>query len=600
MKDYFKLLKFARNHLGYLILAFFCMGISTLFDGVTLGMIVPITDKILTDKKIILPAGAPSFLSELVNKINSIPAYSLLKIMAVFILFLFFLKGLFQFFQGFMMNVVAQRSVRDARNKIFVKLQELSLDFYSQKRMGELISRLTNDAGLIGQALSYGLTDLIYQSMQVILFSSLALFINFKLALISFLVFPLISFPIFKIGKKLKKLSLASQERMADINSILSEVISGVKIIKGFNLQENQVSKFKNINQSYCKFILKAIRRTLILAPSTQFIGALAAIFILVVGGKEVIEGRLSFGVFGLFLGSLMSIIRPFKKLSQVHAINQQALAASSRIYEILNKEPSVKEEKGAFLIKSLNREIRFEQVWFKYTPSEDYILKNINIKVKVGEVIAIVGPSGGGKTTLLNLIPRFYDPTKGRILFDNVDIRRVKLKSLRDLIGIVTQEPILFNDTVKANIAYGKPSASSKEIKEAARKALAYDFIERLPQGFFTFIGDRGFRLSGGEKQRICIARAILKDPCILLLDEATSQLDSESERLVQQALENLTKARTAFVIAHRLSTVKSASRILVMDKGQIIAEGYHEKLLKECALYRHLYEIQFGLYRV
>jgi len=494
------------------------------------------------------------------------------------------------------MEIVGLRAVVYVRTLLYKKFQELSLDFYSQKRAGELISRITNDAGLLKYGLTYGLTDLIYQSMQLAMFVFIVFYIHPKLALISFIIFPIIIFPVMKVGRKLKKLSSRSQEKMADLNAILSETISGAKIVKAFHRQDYEIEKFKKIVRDYYKFLLKSAKRQLLLSPFTEFIGALAAIAIFLLGGKDVIEGKLSFGVFGFFLGSLMSMIRPFKKLTQVHAINQQALAASQRIYEILEKKPSVEDRPQAIPITALRDKIEFKEVWFKYHPEEDFVLKDINLVIKAGETVALVGPTGSGKTTIFNLLLRFYEVTQGRILFDGVDIRDIKLSSLREMTGLVTQEPVLFNDTVRANIAYGKLSASREEIESAAKRALAYDFIKELPSGWDTVIGDKGFRLSGGQKQRLCIARAILKNPQLLLLDEATAQLDSESENLVQKALDNLMQGKTVLVIAHRLSTIKKASKIVVIDKGVIVGEGKHSDLLNNCDLYRKLYEFQFS----
>jgi len=570
------------------------MGFSTIFDGASLSMIVPVSDKILSNKKIILPENVPGFVKHWVDVINSFDAQTLLYWVSIAVIFIFLFKGIFLFLQGYLMNLISQRSVRDVRNNIYAKLQMLSLDFYSQKRAGELVSRITNDANLIGNALSYGLTDLIYQTMQVILFAAIVFFINYKLAFLTLVIFPCIIYPIIRVGKKLRKISYSTQEKMADLNTVLSETISGVRVVKGFCREDYEVGRFSKINNDYCRYMMKSIKRMLILNPSTEFIGVVAGVFIFVFGGREVIEGHLSFGVFGLFLGSLMSMIRPFKKLSQVHSINQQTIAASERIYQILELEPQIKDVPGAVEINSLQRNIVFEDVWFKYEKNEDFVIKGVNLEVRLGETIAIVGTSGAGKSTLINLIPRFYDPTKGKICFDGVDIKTAKLSSLRNLMGIVTQDIVLFNDTVRANIAYGNLEASDQQIEQAAALALADDFIQELPNKYNTIIGDRGFRLSGGQKQRICIARAILKNPAILILDEATSQLDSQSEQIVQKALENLTVGRTVFVIAHRFSTIINASKIIVLSQGKIVDFGSHQELLAKSQVYQQLSKMQ------
>lgn len=592
MKEYLRLLKFLRPHLGVLGIASVFMFLSTIFDGASLSMIVPLADKVLTNKQIIIPTKLPVFLSNFVDFVNATSPSKLLNIMALAVLVLFLLKGLFSFLQSYLMSDIGQRVVRDIRSKLYEKIQSLSLEYFTHRRSGELVSRITNDVRLVENALSYGLTDLIYESFKVILFTFLVFFIHFRLALITLLLLPLITFPIVKVGRILRKLSKKSQEKMADINSLLYETISGARIVKAFCMENYETNKFNQQNRDYYKVTMKSIKRILLLGPATEFIGAAAGIFVFFWAGKEVIEGRLSFGVFGFFLGSLLSLIRPFKKLSQVHAINQQAISASNRIYEVLDTQPLVYDLPKAEELPIIKDKIVFENIDFSY--GDQQILKDINLKIEIGEVVAIVGLSGVGKSTLVDLVPRYYDPQGGRILIDGRDIREVSLNSLRRQIGIVSQETILFNDTVRVNIAYGKPNASENEIKQAAIQANAADFISKLLIGYDTVIGDRGMKLSGGERQRIAIARAILKNPPILILDEATSQLDSESERIVQQALERLMAGRTVFVVAHRLSTVRSSHKIIVLDKGRIIEQGNHQELLDKDGLYRRLYQIQ------
>ncbi|MDD5561842.1 MAG: ABC transporter ATP-binding protein [Candidatus Omnitrophica bacterium] len=592
MRDYFKLLKFVRPYYGLFAIAIVCMGFSAVFDGVSLAMIVPLADKVLTNKKIIIPAKLPALLSGLVDKINNTPPEVLLGYMVVSVLVLFFLKGVFGFFQSYFMSDIGQRVVRDIKAKLYARIQSLSLNYFTHKRGGELMSRITNDVKLVENAVSYGSTDLIYQSLQVVIFAVVIFFIYFKMALVSLIFVPLISFPIIRVGKVLRKLSKRSQEKIADTNSLLYETIMGARIVKAFNMEEYEITKFNRVNTDYYKLSMKSIKRTLLLNPSTEFLGCIAGVLVFFWGGREVIAGKLSFGVFGLFLGALLSLIRPFKKLSQVNALNQQAMAASERIHEVLETEPSVKEPLLPKKLTGFKQSIRFSGIWFSYADTQ--ILKGIDLEVDYGQMMAIVGPSGTGKSTLVDLIPRFYDPQKGSVSIDGVDVREFDLKSLRNQIGIVNQETILFNDTIKANIAYGKPEASVKEIEEAARKAHAHDFISQCPQGYDTMIGDRGVKISGGERQRIAIARALLKNAPILILDEATSQLDSTSERIVQEALDSLVSGRTVFVIAHRLSTVRNASRIVVLDKGIIVEQGTHNQLLEKKGLYKRLYDAQ------
>jgi len=524
--------------------------------------------------------------------INSMPQAQLLKWLILFIPVLFFLKGLFNFIYSYHMSNIGQLCVRDIRGRLYEKLQGMSLEYYTSRRSGELISRITNDVKLVENALSYGTTDLVYQSFLVVLFSFTIFFIHWKLAIVSLLLIPFIAFPIVKVGKVLRKISRISQEKMADINSLLVETINGVRIVKAFCMEPYEINKFRTQNQSYYKLAMRSIKRTLLLSPATEFIGVLSGVFVLSWAGKDVISGKLSFGVLGLYLGSLFSLIRPFKKLSQVNSINQQALAANERIYEVLDAPITVKEKESAGELKKISRVIVFKNLNFRYEELE--ILKDINFSVSAGEVIAIVGPSGSGKSTLLDLLARFYDPQKGEILIDGINIRDVTLKSLRGQIGIVTQETVLFNDSVRANISYGHTDIDIKLIEEASRTANAQGFISKLPQGYDTFIGDRGVKLSGGERQRLAIARALLKNPPILILDEATSQLDTESERIVQDALNKLMRGRTVFMIAHRLSTVRGANKIIVLDKGRIVQMGSHQDLISAEGLYRRLWQMQ------
>ncbi|PIP19614.1 MAG: hypothetical protein COT38_00870 [Candidatus Omnitrophica bacterium CG08_land_8_20_14_0_20_41_16] len=592
MRDYFKLLRFIRPYLGLFSIATVCMVFSAIFDGVSLAMIVPLADKVLTNKKIIIPVKLPDFLSRFIDKINNIPAEVLLGYMAVGIVLLFIIKGLFNFLQDYFMSDVGQRIVRDIKAKLYAKFQELSIDYFTHKRGGEMISRITNDAKVVENAVSYGSTDLVYQGLQVVIFFSLTMFIYPKFVIFILPPLTILGFLISKVGKKLRKLSKSSQEKAADINSVLYETIIGARIVKAFNMEDYEVRKFNKVNNDSYRISMKSIKRVLLLSPATEILGCLAGVTVFFLGGKEVIAGKISFGVFGLFIGALLSTIRPFKKLSQVNSLNQQAVAAGDRIYEVLDAKPSVAEFHSARELKGFKNHIVFSDVWFNY--ADNSVLKGINLDVPYGSMLAVVGPSGIGKTTLLDLLPRFYDPKRGKILIDGADIKEVTLKSLRRQIGIVTQETILFNDSIRANIAYGKSGAANQEIEEAARQANAHDFIIHLPQGYDTVIGDRGMRISGGERQRIAIARALLKNPPILILDEATSQLDSQSERIVQGALDRLMQGRTVFVIAHRLSTIRNAHRIVVMDKGVIVEEGTHSELLNKGGLYKKLYSMQ------
>ncbi len=591
------MIAFSRRNLHYLVGGVLCMFASTLFEGVQFGAIVPLADRIFTNKPIILPAGMPEFIAKLAAQLNAIDRnqifYSIIFLIPVF----FILKGIFFYAQGYFMNEVAQRSVSDVRGDLFRKYQELSLDFYSQKRQGELMSRITNDTGFISQAISYGMTDLVYQSLLAVMFAGIAFVISWKMVLIVLVVFPLNALLIYTIGKTIKKQSIYSQESMADLNSILVETNQGVAIVKAFSRENHEIDRFDAVNKRYYKAIVKGLRRNLVLAPVSEVLAAIAVVVVFWIGGKYVLQGKMSFGVFALFLTSLISILRPIKKLTAVYGINQQALAATKRLYDILDWKPSVVDLPAAVEGRPPEKYIRFHDVSFKYEKAEErWIIKNFSHDFEVGKTTALVGPTGCGKTTIINMILRFYDPDKGVVLFDDQDIKQVTVNSLRRHEGLVTQDMILFNETIRENLRYGKLDATDNEIIEAAHQALAWEFIERMPNGLDTVIGDRGFKLSGGQKQRLCIARAILKNPRILLLDEATSALDAESEFFVQQALDNLMKNRTVIVIAHRLSTIRHASCILVMDQGKIIQKGMHDQLMKSSELYARLANYHFN----
>ena len=594
MKDYRKLFRFARPYYGLLALSGLFMGMVTLLDVFRLSAIVPIIDRVFTNKPITFTQGKfPVFIEDILNRLNSLAPLKVLYLLLIVVPIALVIRAIVEFFQTYIMSNVGQKVIRDVRNRIYDKMHNLSLDYFTSKRSGELVSRITNDVRMIENAVSYAFTDLVYQSFEVIAYAILSFVINWKLALISIVMLPMVAVPMVVVGRVLRKLSKKSQEKMADINSVLIETLGGVRIVRAFCAEGMELAKFKKQNHDYYRIAMKSIKRTILLGITTELIGVAVALFILLYGGKLVMQGQFSFGIFALFMAALLSLIKPFKKLSHVNAIMQQAVAASGRIYEVLEAEPSVKEKLGAIDLALFKDSVKFENVCFSYHNKE--ILKDINLEVKRGQMLAIVGPSGVGKTTLVDLIPRFYDPKKGRVSIDGVDIKEATFRSLRQQIAIVTQETILFNDTIRANILYGRPGASKEEIERAAVQACADDFIKQAPLGYDTIIGDRGAKLSGGERQRIAIARALLKDPQILILDEATSQLDSESERIVQEALDRLMQGRTVFVIAHRLSTVRRAQRIVVLNKGIIFEQGTHESLInsKE-GLYTKLYQMQ------
>jgi subfamily B ATP-binding cassette protein MsbA len=406
-------------------------------------------------------------------------------------------------------------------------------------------------------------------------------------------LFGLVVYPVVKIGKRLKSISKQAQEKSGDITMTLHETISGVRVVKAFSMEGYEAKKFALQNQYFYRLAMKSVKRMTVVSPLTEFAGILCIAIILWIAGKRIVSGELSAGAFITFLAAMLSLMRPIKRLTNVYSINQQAMAAADRIFEVLDTRPSVRDKEGAVELGRIRQSVKLKNVRFGYGDKE--VLRGITIDARAGDIVAFVGPSGAGKTTILNLIPRFYDVTGGGILIDGVDIRDCTIRSLMSQVGIVTQETILFNDTVAANIAYGSVAARAEDIEKAARIANAHSFIMKMPRGYDTVIGERGFRLSGGEKQRLAIARAVFKDPPILILDEATSQLDTESEMLVQEAIDRMMSGRTVFVVAHRLSTIKHANFIYVLEAGRIVETGSHDDLIRKDGLYKRLYELQF-----
>jgi subfamily B ATP-binding cassette protein MsbA len=601
MKDFIRMIKFVLPHAWVLALAALCMVMSSLFMLSPFTMLIPLVDKIIAGKKMVIPHEEmlPQFAKDLVAKINSMPMMDLLNNMAVIFITMWLLKSFFTFCQTYLMNDVAQRVIRDVKNIIYQKLLALSLDFYSRNSTGKLMSRVTNDAVIIRDAISTGLTDLLYQPIQLaicfvtLLAVKICFSISWVLIGVMAFIFLLVVYPVVKIGKRLKSISRQSQEKMADITTTLHETISGIRVVKAFSMEAYEGRKFSDQNQRFYKLAMKSVKRMTVISPLTEFVEVLSVAIILWFAGKDIVSGALSAGAFMAFLASFFTMMKPAKRLANVYAINQQAMAAAVRIFEVLDTSPTVAEKPGAIELPHIASAITFKDVSFGYDGKT--VLDGVNFRVAVGQIAAFVGPSGVGKTTLVNLVPRFYDVTAGAVEIDGRDVRGCTLKSLRGQIGIVTQETILFNDTAAANIAYGSPISDMAGIIKAAKIANAHSFITAMPQGYETIIGERGFRLSGGEKQRLAIARAVYKDPPILILDEATSQLDTESEMLVQEAIDRMMKGRTVLVIAHRLSTIKHADMIYVLNEARITEVGSHEELIAKEGLYKKLYDMQF-----
>jgi subfamily B ATP-binding cassette protein MsbA len=518
---------------------------------------------------------------------------TMLKLIPLAIVAIFMLKGLFDYGQAYLMSYVGQRIIADLREKIYNHLQSLSLSFFTRNPTGTLMSRITNDVSMVQGAVTDAVTGLLKDFFTIIGLVAVVFYRDWRLAIVALVVFPVAVYPIVKFGRKLRSYSVRSQTAMGDISTILLETISGNRIVKAFNMEDYERKRFARENRKLFGISLKSARVRAISHPLMEFLGGLGIAFIVFYGGYNVIKGVATPGTFFSFLAALLMLYEPVKRLSGVNNAVQQGLAAASRIFEVLDTVPEIRNKPMAKLLSFVSKGIDYENVSFKY--EEDWVLKNINLHIKTGEVVAFVGSSGGGKTTLVNLLPRFYDVSSGKVLIDGWDIRDVTVESLRGMIGIVTQQTILFNDTVRNNIAYGKINEPFEEIVKAAKAAYAHGFIQNLPNGYDTVIGEQGVKLSGGERQRISIARALLKNAPILILDEATSSLDSESEIEVQKALEFLMQSRTTLVIAHRLSTIRKADRIVVISDGVVVEEGTHEELLEREGEYKKLYLLQF-----
>ncbi len=516
----------------------------------------------------------------------------MLKIIPLAVIFIYFLRGAAQYGHTYLMNYVGQSIIRQLRNQLYDTITCLSLSFFYQERTGRLMSRVTNDVNIIKGMVSTAVTGALRDCFSIISLIFVIFYRDWLMAIFALIILPLAFYPVVELGRRVRRVSTGCQECMADMSSFLHETFAGNKIVKAFGMEEYEKQRFFRKTRALFRMEMKAVAAKALSSPVMEILGGIGVAFIIWYGGYKVINGTSSPGTFFSFMTAVLMLYEPVKKLSKLNNNIQEGLAAADRVFDILEKESDLVEKPNPVHMKREPHSVRFENVWFRY--EDDWVLKNINIEAKAGEILAIVGMSGGGKTSLVNLIPRFYDVSKGGIYIDDIDVRDMSVSSLRNQIAIVTQEPILFNDTIRENIAYGNQNATEEDITRAAKAAYAYDFVQSFAKGFQTTIGELGSRLSGGEKQRICIARALLKDAPILILDEATSSLDSEAEMLVQKALENLMKGRTTFVIAHRLSTIAYANRIIVLVKGEIVEEGHHDELMEFGGEYYKLNQMQ------
>lgn len=518
---------------------------------------------------------------------------AMLALLPLAVIALYLLRGLGMYGQEFMMNNVGENIIRQLRDRLYDKIQDLPLAFFQREKTGVLMSRITNDVSIVKAMVSTAVTGSLRDAFTIIGLTGVIFYRDWKMALIALVVLPAAFYPVVSFGRRVRRVSTGCQEAMADMSAFLHETFAGNKIVKAFGREADEKRRFREKTALLFRLEMRAVIARSLSSPIMEALAGLGIAFIIWYGGSRVIAGSHTAGTFVSFLAAVILLYDPIKKLTQLNNAVQQGLAAVTRIYQVLETGSDIVEAADPVSLAPGPHRVGFENVAFAYDGAP--VLSNICLEAGPGNVIALVGMSGGGKTTLVNLIPRFYDVGAGAVTIDGVDVRRIAIASLRSQIALVTQEPILFNDTVRFNIAYGRPEASDEQVRQAARDAYALDFIERMPKGLDTTIGELGSRLSGGEKQRICIARALLKDAPILILDEATSSLDSEAEQLVQKALDNLMRGRTTFVIAHRLSTVSRADRIVVIAKGTIVEQGRHEELLAAKGEYFKLHQMQF-----
>jgi ATP-binding cassette, subfamily B, bacterial MsbA len=505
----------------------------------------------------------------------------------------FFVRGIFLYFGEYFTTKVGTSVVRDVRADLFESVIRQSLRFFQAHPSGEILSRILNDVQRLQRVTTNVLADLFRVGTMVPFMLGVAFLHDWRMTLFSLVVLPLLGYPMVRLGKRLRRASTRSQETLAEAAGVLNEAVGGARVVQGFAMEWFEIGRFRAALERMLRADLKA-GRAAALAPSVmELVGATAGAFLFFYAGRNIARGVLDPGDFAVVLASLGFLFASIRRMNSLNVEIQQALAAATRVFDMMDRQRDIRDLPGAKDLPAFRGEIRFDRVTFAY--EDEKVLDGIELTLRKGEVVALVGASGSGKSTLANMLPRFYDPTEGRILVDGCDLREVTLASLRSQIGLVTQETVLFDDTVRHNIAYGREEAPQERVQAAALAANAQQFVERLPLGYDTVLGERGARLSMGQRQRIAIARALLKDPPILILDEATSALDSESETLVQQALEVLLEGRTALVIAHRLATVRRADRILVMDAGRIVEEGTHRELLARGGLYARLYELQF-----